>query len=62
MTLGKLIKLLVLPLGHNSACVKKKSVRVYRKVLGEKKYKLNREKIRMVPQYSFQSEMFRHHF
>lgn len=43
MTLGKLIKLLVPPLGHNSVCVKE-ILRVYRKVLCEK-YKLNREEI-----------------
>lgn len=48
MTLGKLIKLLVPPLGHNSVCVKE-ILGVHRKVLCENKYKLNKEKVCMVP-------------
>lgn len=52
MTLGKLIKLLVPPLGHNSVCVKE-ILRVYREVLCEKKNKLSKEKTCMVSLYSF---------
>lgn len=43
MTLGKLIKLLVPPLGHNSVCVKE-ILGVCRKALCQDKYKLTKER------------------
>lgn len=56
MTLGKLIKLLMPPLGHNSVVLKKSLVG--KKVLCEKKYKLNKGEICIILRVNYFSTTF----